>query len=460
MDAMDLLDALGSIRDKYVLAARESSQQRTVRRFPYSLAALLALVLICAVLLQTPMGAAAVEAVKEAVTSVIERLFPPKDVIVDLEGDPTAIPHEAQGQEPQTDVPGFAMYVDTSLYAMTEESGNTYVRPLLSNDSLPKCEMEIAHIPGQDAQSAARSHWETMAPNWDDTGEIHWADKLPAWVFSFRQDGGGDAPCEDHFFVDDGQGGAFHIVSRYFLEASEGHGTRFAAMIQSFQVVSPEGHIPTLETKEAQRKAYRDTLQTLYTTYCLPGGYELGYDGISDRDNNKFAVYDVDGDGSQELILKYGTTSTAGNTCAIYDYDEDTDSVKEELLAYIHVEFDESGYLIARASHAHGLGSGGILWPYTLYQYDSLTDTYDQVARVDTWEKQYYPHDYAGNPFPDDLDEDGDGVVYLLYFPDTEEPQILDGEAFRAWEMGYRTAEIPLPWVSLAPENIEALVME
>lgn len=219
----------------------------------------------------------------------------------------------------------------------------------------------------------------------------------------------------------------------------------------------PTEPLPAPEGSEAQLQAYRDALQFLYTDYSLPGGYEVGYDSVYDLSDNKFAIYDIDGDGSQELVIRYGTTYNAGNTCAIYDYDEAADSLKEELIEYISVSLDESGNLIAGASHAHGLGSGGLLWPYTLYRYEPATDTYEQVVYVDTWEKQYYPQDFDGNPFPDVTDEDGDGVVYLLYFPDAQAPQILDGAAFQNWEKDHRTKDVTLPWVSLTMANIQAL---
>ena len=264
MDTMDLLEAMGPIRDKYILRAGEVRRKKPAHRISYVLAAMLALVFLCAVLLQTPMGAAAVETVKEAVTTIIGRLFPPKDVIVNLEGEATATLHEALGREPTADVPGFAIYVDTSRYEMTEEAGITRIRPLTKDDSLPPCEIEISHVMGQDAQTAARAHWEGASLLWDHAGEIHWVDKPPAWVFSLWEEGGADAPREDHYFVDDGQGGSFHILSRYFLEAAEGHGTRFAAMLQSFRVVTQETAAPlegtSMEDLFAQAKAQSDSL--------------------------------------------------------------------------------------------------------------------------------------------------------------------------------------------------------
>ena len=47
-----------------------------------------------------------------------------------------------------------------------------------------------------------------------------------------------DAPVEDLWFTSDGQGGAFKITARYFMEASEGHGIRFAAMVDTFEVIA------------------------------------------------------------------------------------------------------------------------------------------------------------------------------------------------------------------------------
>lgn len=33
---------------------------------------------------------------------------------------------------------------------------------------------------------------------------------------------------------------------------------------------------------------------------------------------------------------------------------------------------------------------------------------------IDSWEKAYMDHDYQDNPFPDELDPDGDGVIYYI----------------------------------------------
>ena len=50
-----------------------------------------------------------------------------------------------------------------------------------------------------------------------------------------------DSPVEVRDYISDEQGGCFRITSRYFLEAAEGHGARFAAMVDTFTVIPPQG---------------------------------------------------------------------------------------------------------------------------------------------------------------------------------------------------------------------------
>lgn len=275
MDTMDLLEAMGPIRDKYILRAGEVRRKKPARRIPYALAAMLALALLCAALAQTPMGTAAVETVKEAVSRVIDRLFPPKELIVMPEGTPEAIHHEAQGRDPEEEYPGFAMYVDTQSYVMTEENGTYYIRQIpieydreeiadqqaallegLSPEeqeaaidariqeledfyaSLPVNEIEIREIPDKEFSAYAEAVKNHLSTNWETIGDIIRVEKPLALAFTVSSGNAWDSPQEVHYFVDNGKQGTFHIVARYYLEAAEGHGVRFASMIQTFTVVT------------------------------------------------------------------------------------------------------------------------------------------------------------------------------------------------------------------------------
>ena len=65
----------------------------------------------------------------------------------------------------------------------------------------------------------------------------------------------------------------------------------------------------------------------------------------------------------------------------------------------------------AEASHNH---SRGEFWPFGLYQYQKDSDTYEMVASVDTWDKEFTDSWGDGQPFPEELDVDGDGVLYNI----------------------------------------------
>lgn len=284
MKPMDLLETIGSIHDKHILKAgkiREGTPpartQISIRPISYRIAAMIALVLAGILFLQTPIGAAAVEIVKESVTKLIEAIFPPKEIIVMPEGTPEVVHHEAQGRDPDEESPGFVMYVDTESYVMTEENGAYYVRQIpieydreeirrqqaallegLSPEeqeaaidariqeledfyaSLPANEIEIREVADKEFSAYAEEVRNQIPDGFEITADIIWIDKPLAYTFSVSGGNTWDSPYEVHYFVDNGKQGTFHIVARYNLEAAEGHGTRFASMIQTFEIVTDE----------------------------------------------------------------------------------------------------------------------------------------------------------------------------------------------------------------------------
>lgn len=247
MQSMELLEVMGAIRDKYILEAQSlRSRQAPGKAFRPQrvlgpIAAAAAVVLLCAVLMQTPVGAAAVELVKEGISKLIDTLFPPKEIVLAPEGIPEAIPHEAKGRDPEADTMGFAIYVDTENYVMTEEDGAYFIRPIVTNPDLPPCEMEIREYPDKDPMTLGQEvkaryeadGWDMVGDLFEITGAIGCSMDVSEGMTSLdRQEG--------HYFRDNGKGGSFHIISRYFLEAMEGHGTRFAAMYRTFTLIAPQ----------------------------------------------------------------------------------------------------------------------------------------------------------------------------------------------------------------------------
>lgn len=204
------------------------------------------------------------------------------------------------------------------------------------------------------------------------------------------------------------------------------------------------------EDADAARAAYYLVLDKLYTTYTLPDGTLLGYDGVLDLSLNQYAIYDIDQDGKDELIVVWVTTYTAGNAGIVYGFDAASGTVRTELIEYPMLTFYDNGVVEAGLSHNQGLAAEiPDFWPYMLYQYDKDTDTYVIAAMVDAWNKAYYEKDYEGNAFPDDIDADGDGIIYLVEIGDEE--KMMDLEAYQEWRDSYvkGAKEIEIPFVGM-----------
>ena len=102
-----------------------------------------------------------------------------------------------------------------------------------------------------------------------------------------------------------------------------------ASQVETAEVTETE---TTVQADRASRiKAYQAALENIYQNHILPDGSELRDDISGEMSGNKFAVYDVDHDGREELVFCYTATSMASMTAKIYDYDEASGELYEEL---------------------------------------------------------------------------------------------------------------------------------
>lgn len=202
-------------------------------------------IIVAAILLFAAGFAVTVFATGGSFSGIIEDMFPKKDIDISIEGETENIPHAPGGQEPSSQpdlpevIPGFVIYYDTDRYVMTEEDGVTYIRFELPEE-YPPCEMEIRHVPNTTAAAAiASARTEALADaRWQTVSEIGPVETPAGLHFSVCSGNQWDSAWENVYFVSDGKNGCFRIISRYFVEAAEGHGARFAAMLQTFEVVA------------------------------------------------------------------------------------------------------------------------------------------------------------------------------------------------------------------------------
>lgn len=218
---------------------------------------------------------------------------------------------------------------------------------------------------------------------------------------------------------------------------------------------NPEEPENTAESERALAQtqyAYGEVLSAMRGGFVLPDGTELDFSEYSLIEENEFAIADVDGDGREELII-YHTTSpaTAGLAACILEYYPEIGRTEEILWEYPALTFYENGILQAEASHNQ---SPGNMWPYTVYQYDEASDTYARAYEVSSWEKAMSP-----GGFPDDIDVDGDGLVYQLFDLKTGINSTLDNSDFENWHQKTFGGAAPLeiPFKSLNWDDIISL---
>ena len=109
-----------------------------------------------------------------------------------------------------------------------------------------------------------------------------------------------------------------------------------ASQVETAEVTETE---TTVQADRASRiKAYQAALDNIYQNHILPDGSELRDDISGEMSGNKFAVYDVDHDGKEELVFCYTATSMASMT-KIYDYDEASGELYEELSQFPMLTF-------------------------------------------------------------------------------------------------------------------------
>lgn len=236
----------------------------------------------------------------------------------------------------------------------------------------------------------------------------------------------------------------------------------------------PEVEVPAepLEEDTARRLAYGQVLWDALDKGTLPNGEGLDWIGPEEAAQNEFALCDLDGDGEEELLLRWTNAGTAGTADFVFRWEEG--AVSEEFIEFAGTEFYPNG--VAKAPWSHNQGWAGRFWPFNLYQYDSEIGTYRELGAVDAWDLEDTKGDETlAAAFPRDADADGDGLVYYIltgeWYNNPRTPpdgnltgplygvDPVDGAALEDWLNAYTGGAEPLeiPLQDLNEANIAAL---
>ena len=206
--------------------------------------------------------------------------------------------------------------------------------------------------------------------------------------------------------------------------------------------------------------AYRLALESILNTHSFQGE-NFDVPNQADISENEFAVYDVDHDGIEELIIRWSNTSSSSAMGVIYGSDEEG-NLYQELLTTSYMRFYSNGIIEADSAHSSALS--GDFWAYTLYQYNSSEKSYQQAGYVDARAKSAFSEDdTAQETFPDYADVSHTGMVYYIYPSDENAvsgfSDPLDITDYQAWHTSFigNASELSLPFQKFTESNITNL---
>jgi hypothetical protein len=196
------------------------------------LSAAAAVAVFAAVFAATPAGSALAD-------RIIRFFAPEKQVEVNIEGDKED--QNARLETNATDEMGYVIYIDAERYTFESKAGMDVVGAKDFPTGYPPVRMEISQRAEQSAQSAYDALVKQAQADYDRAEGMGGVDApvKGLWIHAI-DDGGGEAAVENIYIVDNTRGGCFVIRAKLFLEAEEGHGARFYAMLETFEVVPSE----------------------------------------------------------------------------------------------------------------------------------------------------------------------------------------------------------------------------
>ena len=231
----------------------------------------------------------------------------------------------------------------------------------------------------------------------------------------------------------------------------------YDAIIESYTITTT-AETPTSSnsvTDDNDYLVFAEALWNLFMYNTLPDGEIANdLDGKIDGMWDKFAICDINQDGVAELLIKIGSGSEAAQGQYIYQVNYDHTDLEMLYSFFTDVVYYDTGFIKEDWSHNQGLSEN--FWPYNILQWE--LGGCREVAGADAWEKMAWETDFSGNAFPDDVDTDGNGIVYFIGRGngiDYDNP--VDDAEYNVFVKNFLGAgnEIYVPWRDITEENIE-----
>lgn len=166
----------------------------------------------------------------------IKDMYPlEKDVILKLEGtEEKTIVTLQEGKDS-----AYIIYIDEEHYQFAKGDESDFITPSEPlSEEYPEVSMEIKQFKDVTSEEMVSTLETELASDYTRVTETESVTE-PVEGFKIHGISGSewDSPVTNVYVVDNLNGGSFVITEIYFLEAAEGHGARFYAMLQEFEIV-------------------------------------------------------------------------------------------------------------------------------------------------------------------------------------------------------------------------------
>jgi len=213
-----------------------------------------ALILLLAVgLWFTPTGQAAVSRIidlfekEKSVETIVEGQSETTEQELLIGNTPTPQQEEITPEKVQMT---YVMYVDTERYTVESEDGADIIRPANYPEDMPEVFMKIWQVDDISMQNALSAMLAEINAEYDTVSEPYEVSEPFSGICIDAYDGDPngtketmpqwDSAVTKVLITDNTQGGVFIIEMKYFVEAQEGHGSRFLSMLDEFVIVPSE----------------------------------------------------------------------------------------------------------------------------------------------------------------------------------------------------------------------------
>lgn len=203
-----------------------------------------------------------------------------------------------------------------------------------------------------------------------------------------------------------------------------------------------------------EKQTYRELLENIYYDREFP---DWDYKNYTNDVSIDFAVYDIDSDGREELLVTFDNRAIL-----MYDHNADGNLI-QQFSGYIKSDFYENGAV--RVYSAHNQTHSFEVHPFQMYKYNAETDSYDQCGSVRGIDKDVIDIvnqqiDEAGGTdffeYPAEYDTSSSGTVYYIRSDDDTEIPLCVTEYNEYYEQFTDNTDIiDIPFMKLKEENIK-----